>query len=58
MAGGMLRNAFIARALFTWMGCAILAVVAPLHAAENERPNVVLILADDLGYGGCAMLQP
>lgn len=35
--------------------CAALALLMasapPLHAAENARPNIVYILADDLGYG-------
>src|SRR5215213_6125592 len=34
---------------------AALALAAPLCAAEQKKPNVILIIADDLGYGelGC-----
>lgn len=33
----------------------LLSLVAPLHAAATSRPNVIFILADDLGYSdlGC-----
>ncbi len=34
---------------------AVLALGSPLHAAESPRPNILLIVADDLGYSdlGC-----
>jgi len=36
-------------------GCCALFTAAPLHAAEPRKPNIIFILADDLGYGdlGC-----
>lgn len=34
------------------VGSAALALGSPLIADEKRKPNIVLILADDLGYGG------
>jgi arylsulfatase A-like enzyme len=35
-----------------WLGAAsILGTIAPVEVAANDRPNVILIMADDLGWG-------
>src|SRR4051812_25828105 len=47
--------------LLLFTSCLLLLVAAPTHAAEGapaagkRQPNIILILADDLGYGdlGC-----
>ena len=43
------------RAVLGAVGLAAAASVAPLHAATKRRPNIILIVADDLGWGdlGC-----
>ena len=37
--------------IFTLIFLALLLPLATLHAADTKKPNIVLILADDLGYG-------
>jgi arylsulfatase A-like enzyme len=39
----------IARAPFLWLLVSLFPAVAP--AAEIARPNIIFILADDIGYG-------
>lgn len=35
-----------------WVTCFLLAFAPPLHTAEIRRPNIILIMADDMGYAG------
>ena len=34
----------------SWLGCLAAALLVPLVAIADERPNVVILLADDLGW--------
>src|SRR5262245_56699962 len=43
---------FVALLLSALAGALALPAGAPVAAAETSRPNIVLILADDIGIGG------
>ncbi|OAI56536.1 hypothetical protein AYO47_08930 [Planctomyces sp. SCGC AG-212-M04] len=47
--------------MFKVVSCALLllvTLVSPSLCADNERPNVVIILADDMGYGDVNCFTP
>src|SRR5688572_11218072 len=50
----MIRSHPPYRLLFTILlaGLGLLALASPVHAAPVERPNIILIMSDDIGIGG------
>jgi len=45
------RRFVIAIALFAVLACSLHFVSAPVQAADAAKPNIIFIMADDLGYG-------
>ena len=41
-----------------WLLCLVFAAAAPLHAAAPDRPNILVIVTDDHGYGDVSTYGP
>ena len=39
------------KSTFTHLLILLLSPLAVLHAAESFRPNIILVMPDDVGYG-------
>lgn len=39
------------RRVLGWFLCVLFLALLPLHAAETRKPNVIVFLSDDVGYG-------
>lgn len=48
----------VKRVSWIWLGCCLWAWAAMAEAGEPPRPNVVLLYADDMGYGDLAIQNP
>ncbi|MCM2374557.1 arylsulfatase [Rhodopirellula sp. ICT_H3.1] len=46
------------RTLFSSFAAFVLALIAPMSASAQTKPNIVFIYADDMGYGDVQCLNP